>query len=140
MGSEDKASPTKVSEFAPEPRINFPESQIRRSVQAEKFMPQARLLPALGGRERREPHFGTSDSRTAVRGAEPRPSEIPTPSFRISSGLDDEDGLEPHWTSAVRQKAGLGPATLNIFRTTTVSNMQDGDKISITISTVCYAS
>lgn len=43
---------------------------------AEKFMPQARLLPALGGRERREPHFG----------------------------LDDEDGLEPHWTSAVRQK------------------------------------
>ena len=52
-----------------EPRIKFfasqtvADSKTRRSLQvAEKFMPQARLLPALGGRERREPHFGISDS------------------------------------------------------------------------------
>ena len=24
-----------------------------------------------------------------------------------SQGLDDEDGFEPHWTSAARKKAGL---------------------------------
>ncbi|CAE7263889.1 unnamed protein product [Symbiodinium pilosum] len=53
---------------SPNPRFLGVEDKVE-----EQLMPQARLLPALGGRE---PHFG----------------------------LDDEDGFEPHWTSAARKK------------------------------------
>ena len=71
-----------------------------------------------------------------MRAAEPRLQDRRKSSRSCSecaSGLDDEDGLEPHWTSAVRQKAGLGYAKRGVnrpqeIRFVTVPNMQDRDK------------